>query len=331
MSNAPPISPADPIAPHCEKFLQNLTQVRRLSPHTVAGYRHDLHLFCEFCRAQALSDVARVHGADIRGWIRQLHHRGLKPKSIQRALSALRSFYKALFRDGVVTANPVTGIAAPKVPRRLPVTLDTDQTQQLLGSVRPDNVELNEHADDDWLMQRDQAIMELFYSSGLRLAELAGMDIGDIDFVEGFVHVTGKGSKERKVPLGRAASTALKTWLAARAQLQTDDDALFVSNRGSRISHRSIQARIAQHALARGLPQHVHPHMLRHAFATHVLESSGDLRAVQEMLGHANLSTTQIYTHLDFQHLAKVYDNAHPRAARRKSRDDVPADDDVAP
>jgi integrase/recombinase XerC len=329
MSNAPPTPPADPspaddpIAPRCAKFLHDLEHTRRLSPHTVASYRHDLELFCEFCRAQALTDVARVHGADIRAWIRHLHQRGLKPKSIQRSLSALRSFYTALFRDGVVTGNPVTGIAAPKVPRRLPAALDADQTMQLLDGSSSGNAE-----GEDWLMQRDQAIMELFYSSGLRLAELAGMNIGDVDFDEGFVTVTGKGRKTRKVPLGRIASSALKTWLATRTQLAADDDALFVSNRGTRISHRNIQARLTQHALTRGVPQHVHPHMLRHAFATHVLESSGDLRAVQEMLGHANLSTTQIYTHLDFQHLAKVYDSTHPRAARQKSRTTPVSDDE---
>ncbi|MET0380082.1 MAG: tyrosine recombinase XerC [Spongiibacteraceae bacterium] len=315
--------PADPIAALCEIFLHNLAQIRRLSPHTVAGYRHDLALFCEFCRTHNLDDVTRVHGADIRGWIRQLHHRGLKPKSIQRALSALRSFYKALYRDGTVTGNPATGVSAPKVARRLPVTLDADQTQQLLNS--------HEATGDDWLLVRDQAIMELFYSSGLRLAELAAMNNGDIDFSEGFVTVTGKGNKTRRVPLGRIASSALQTWLQQRALLRTDDDALFVSNRGSRISHRSIQARLAQHALTRGLPQHVHPHMLRHAFATHVLESSGDLRAVQEMLGHANLTTTQIYTHLDFQHLSKVYDSAHPRASRQKDGAKKIGSDDSAP
>ena len=309
-------SPAPLIAQHCATFLHDLTHTRRLSAHTVASYGRDLQLFGEFCAQHELDDVAQIHGADIRQWISFLRRRGLQPKSIQRALSALRSFYKNLFQQGLVKHNPVTGISAPKSARRLPVTLDADQTQQLLQSTGNDE-------GGDWLDVRDQAIMELFYSSGLRLAELAAMNRADIDFDEGFVTVTGKGNKTRKVPLGRVAASALRTWLAQRAQLivdgesPADDDALFISNRGRRISHRSIQLRIDRHAQQRGVPQHVHPHMLRHAFASHVLESSGDLRAVQEMLGHANLSTTQIYTHLDFQHLAKVYDSAHPRASRR--------------
>src|SRR5690606_22000901 len=182
-----------------------------------------------------------------------------QPKSLQRALSALRSFFKALYRDRVIDKTPLAGVSAPKAPRRLPVALDADQAKQLLdaGAAR----------DGDWLAVRDQAVMELFYSSGLRLAELAGMNLGDIDFDEGFVSVTGKGSKARKVPLGRIASAALHRWLAQRSQLGVAGEALFVSQRGGRISHRSIQARLARHALERGLPQHVHPHMLRHAFA----------------------------------------------------------------
>jgi integrase/recombinase XerC len=310
--------PGSALAQHCESFLRDLAQTRRLSAHTVASYGRDLQLFREFCAQRALDDVHAIHGADVRLFIGFLRQRGLQPKSIQRSLSALRSFYKALFRTKVVGHNPVTGISAPKSPRRLPVTLDTDQTQKLL------------EADDsaDWLHVRDQAIMELFYSSGLRLAELAAMNVADLDFDEGFVDVTGKGNKQRRVPLGRVAATALKAWLEQRAQLSADSDALFLSNRGRRISHRSIQARLAQHALTRGLPVHVHPHMLRHAFASHVLESSGDLRAVQEMLGHASLATTQIYTHLDFQHLAKVYDSAHPRANRRRT-DTAPDIDDT--
>lgn len=311
MTDAP--APLSPLAIQCERFLQNLAAVRRLSPHTVNGYRRDLALFLAFCATHKLSQPDAVDGAHARAWLRDLHQRGLQPKSMQRALSALRSFYKWMFREGEIKKTPLAGISAPKAPRRLPVALDTDQAQQLLD---------NGSSDDDWLAVRDQAIMELFYSSGLRLAELAAANLGDIDFGEGFVTVIGKGRKQRKVPLGRAASTALQTWIAQRAQLGIDGDALFVSQRKTRISHRSIQARLARHALERGLPQHVHPHMLRHAFASHVLESSGDLRAVQEMLGHANLTTTQIYTHLDFQHLAKVYDRAHPRASLRKNEDD---------
>jgi len=334
MSSAPPSStpaqstpPPSPIAQHCATFLHDLTHTRRLSAHTATSYGRDLQLFCEFCAQRKLDEVTQIHGADIRQWISFLRHRGLQPKSIQRALSALRSFYKTLFQQGLVKHNPVTGISAPKSARRLPVTLDADQTQQLLQTAGDDE-------GGDWLDVRDQAIMELFYSSGLRLAELAAMNRADIDFAEGFVTVTGKGNKTRKVPLGRIAADALQQWLAQRALLSTNDaandaandDALFISNRGRRISHRNIQMRIARHAQQRGVPQHVHPHMLRHAFASHVLESSSDLRAVQEMLGHANLSTTQIYTHLDFQHLAKVYDSAHPRASRQQP--DQPNDGD---
>jgi integrase/recombinase XerC len=322
MTNAPPlpahtVEPVSALARHCESFLRELADIRRLSAHTVTSYGRDLQLFREFCAQRGLDEVRSIHGADVRLFIAFLRHRGLQPKTIQRALSALRSFYKALLRTRVVEHNPVTGISAPKSPRRLPVALDTDQTKKLLDS----------GDDSDWLQVRDQAIMELFYSSGLRLAELAAMNIGDLDFEEGFVNVIGKGNKARRIPLGRVAATALRAWLAQRAQLAAEGDALFLSNRGRRISHRAIQARLAQHALTRDLPVHVHPHMLRHAFASHVLESSGDLRAVQEMLGHASLSTTQIYTHLDFQHLAKVYDSAHPRANRRRTDTDAGNDE----
>jgi integrase/recombinase XerC len=295
-----------PLALQCQAFLRNALEARRLSEHTIAAYQRDLDLFCQFCAARNLHDPERVHAADVRQWVAQLRHH-LGGRSVQRALSALRSLYKYLYREHAVSHNPVAGIAAPKSPRRLPQTLDADQTKQLL-----------DQAGEGFLAQRDQAMMELFYSSGLRLAELISLNVADIAFSESLVTVTGKGNRTRTVPIGRMALQALQTWLSQRATAPTENDALFVTRQGRRISARSVQVRLAQQAVLRGLPQHLHPHMLRHSFATHLLESSSDLRAVQEMLGHANLATTQIYTHLDFQHLAKVYDAAHPRATRKQ-------------
>lgn len=300
-----------PLTQHCNQFLSDLGAVRRLSPHTVAGYRRDLTEFCTFCSERGITSAAAVAGADIRMWVARLRHH-LNGRSVQRALSALRSFYKYLLREHIVTHNPATAISAPKSPRRLPKTLDIDQTQQLLESTAGDN------EDDDFLTLRDQAIMELFYSSGLRLGELIAVDVNTIDFGQGQVEVLGKGSKTRIVPVGGVALRAITAWLAVRNQASPRDNALFISRRGSRISPRTVQQRLARQSLQRGVAQHVHPHMLRHSFASHLLESSGELRSVQELLGHANLSTTQIYTHLDFQHLSKIYDSAHPRATRKK-------------
>jgi integrase/recombinase XerC len=285
--------------------------VRRLSPHTVAGYRHDLDTFCAFCEQRGITAATAVVNADVRGWIAHRRHH-LNGRSVQRALSALRSFYKYLRREHLVAHDPTTGISAPKSPRRLPSTLDIDQTQQLLEPAAAT-------ADDDFLALRDQAMMELFYSSGLRLAELIGLDVDTIDFEQGQVEVIGKGNKTRIVPVGGVALRAIQAWLRVRDLAQPTDRALFISRRGGRIGPRSVQLRIARESQQRGVAQHVHPHMLRHSFASHLLESSGELRSVQELLGHANLSTTQIYTHLDFQHLSKIYDAAHPRAARKKS------------
>ncbi|HSB96715.1 MAG TPA: tyrosine recombinase XerC [Spongiibacteraceae bacterium] len=294
------------LAQLCEQFLNDLGDIRRLSPRTVASYRHDLSSFCAFCSERDIKSAAVVANADIRLWVAHLRHR-LNGRSVQRALSALRSFYKYLQREHLVAHNPVTGISAPKSPRRLPKTLDIDQTQQLLQSP----------VENDFLALRDQAMMELFYSSGLRLSELIALDVNIIDFDQGQVIVAGKGNKTRIVPVGSIALRAIAAWLAVRAQGAPSDDALFISQRGRRISPRSVQLRVAQQSLQRGVAQHVHPHMLRHSFATHLLESSGELRSVQELLGHANLSTTQVYTHLDFQHLSKIYDSAHPRATRK--------------
>lgn len=303
-----------PLATQCRHYLDQLRDERRLSPHTVAGYGRDLKKFLELCAQQNIADGDAVCSADVRAWIAQLRRAGLQGRSVQRALSALRGLFVYRRRSGLGDNDPTRGIRAPKSERKLPRALDADRAKQLLDSRAEDG--------DDWLAQRDQAMLELFYSSGLRLAELVALDVTDLDRNEGLVSVTGKGNKRRTLPVGRMALAAIEQWLAARALLNPTVNALFLSRRGDRLSPRSVQARLAQQARERGLDQHLHPHMLRHSFASHLLESSGDLRAVQELLGHANLSTTQIYTHLDFQHLAKVYDSAHPRAGRRRNDDD---------
>ncbi len=310
-----------PLAAQCRRYLDQLRDERRLSPHTVSGYGRDLNKFLDLCTQQGISDGDAVCSADVRAWVAQLRRHGLDGRSVQRALSALRGLFGFRRRSGLGDNDPTRGIRAPKSERKLPRALDADSAKQLLDTPSDD---------DDWLAQRDQAMLELFYSSGLRLAELVALDIGDLDRHEGLVTVTGKGKKTRQVPVGRLALAAIDTWLQQRALLNPDHNALFLSRRGDRLSPRSVQARLARQAQARGLGQHLHPHMLRHSFASHLLESSGDLRAVQELLGHANLSTTQVYTHLDFQHLAKVYDSAHPRASRRRddSNDNIINGDD---
>lgn len=289
-----------------DQFLEYAATARRLSPHTLAAYRRDLTAFVEFAEAQKIADSAQCDGGHIRHFVSQRRHRGASAATISRQLSALRSFFQYQLRQGQIKANPAQGISAPKRGRRLPGTLDVDQLKHAL-----------EFAGDSAIDARDRAIMELFYSSGLRLAELASLDRYSVDMKEGLVTVTGKGNKRRTVPVGRMALNALAVWLRHRDSVATSDDALFLNNRGTRLGHRGIQARLSIRAKQQGLPQHLHPHKLRHSFASHMLESSGDLRAVQELLGHANLSTTQIYTHLDFQHLAQVYDRSHPRANRK--------------
>ena len=286
-------------------FLSHLAHERRCSPHTLAAYRRDLEDFLAFA---APADWSVVNEADLRAYLSARHREGLAPPTLQRRLSALRTLFRWLLREGAIRRDPSAGLRAPRHRRRLPATLEVDQVNALLDDLG-----------DDPLARRDQAIMELFYGSGLRLAELTSLDLGDIDLAEGLVQVTGKGRKTRRVPVGTKAREALNRWLAVRHHLAAGDEtALFVSRRGRRIAPRTIQQRLAHHGRRRGTPGRVHPHLLRHAFATHLLESSGDLRAVQELLGHASLATTQIYTHLDFQHLAQVYDQAHPRAKRRK-------------
>jgi integrase/recombinase XerC len=289
-------------------FLSRLATERRYSAHTIAAYRRDLAAFVEFLDRERIADWAAVSVHDVRRFAAEAHRRGLGARSIARRLSAVRSFLGALVTAGELPANVATQVQAPKPSRRLPATLDADQVARLL-----------EISGDDALTIRDRAILELFYSSGLRLAELVGLDIGDIDLADRTVRVTGKGSKSRVVPVGRFALEAVRAWLQARGALApVGEAALFVSRRGRRLSPRAIQLRLRHWALVQGSPTRVHPHMLRHSFATHLLESSGNLRAVQELLGHASLSTTQVYTHLDFQHLAQIYDRSHPRARRRR-------------
>ncbi len=246
----------------------------------------------------------------MRAFVSWRHRQGIGGRSLQRNLSAIRAFYKFLLDEGIVTHNPAEEIFAPKTPRKLPKALDVDQTARL--------VEIDSA---DPLAQRDRAILELMYSSGLRLSELVTLDVDEVDLDDAMVSVLGKGNKRRYVPVGRYAIEALKRWLPVRATLAgSPEEALFVSRRGQRLGARAVQERLRLWAIRQGLAVHVHPHMLRHSFASHLLESSGDLRAVQELLGHADISTTQVYTHLDFQHLAKVYDAAHPRARKKKTQ-----------
>ncbi|MFZ0488571.1 MAG: tyrosine recombinase XerC [Arenicellales bacterium] len=291
-----------------DKFFEHLKFERRLSPHTEKAYRQDLARLQSFCERREIDRWTAVDARLARTFPAELHQKGLSAASIQRILSAARALYRFLIRERQSEANPFLGIQAPKQQRRLPKTLTAEQAT-LLVSVKG----------DDPLAVRDRAIMELFYSSGLRLAELVSLDAGEIDLRDNSLRVTGKGGKTRDVPVGRYAVQAINDWLKIRGQLaNTDAPALFVSKNGARISHRSVQQRIKMWAKRQGVEQHVHPHMLRHSFASHLLESSGELRAIQELLGHANLKTTQIYTHLDFQHLAKVYDAAHPKARKKK-------------
>lgn len=290
-----------------DRFCAHLSLERRLSPHTASNYRRDLEAAAGIFASEGIDAWSAVDTQHVRMLLAQRHRAGLAPRSLQRLLSALRAFYRFLEREGEAERNPAVGVEAPKTRRRLPATLDTDQMARLLeiGDDKPETV-------------RDRAIMELFYSSGLRLAELVALGMHDVDTGDATVRVTGKGAKTRVVPVGRHALAAIRAWLRLRGQLAAaDETALFVSRRGRRISPRTIQSRVRRWAIAQGIPADVHPHMFRHSFASHLLESSGDLRAVQELLGHANISTTQIYTHLDFQHLARIYDAAHPRAKKK--------------
>lgn len=294
--------------PKIQDFLRYLGEVKRYSPHTLASYSRDLGAFRAYVVGLELETWAEVASHHVRRFMTEHHRLGLSPKSLQRRLSAIRSFYRFLLRAGAVGHNPAADLRAPRGRRRLPGALDVDQMSRLL------EIEI-----DSPLALRDAAIMELMYSSGLRLAETVACDLQDLDLRDGMLRVLGKGKKARDVPVGRLARLALERWLQERPQLaRPGEPALFVNRRGGRLSGRGVQQRLRHWARLQAVGRHVHPHMLRHSFATHLLESSGDLRAVQELLGHADISTTQIYTHLDFQHLAKIYDGAHPRARRRR-------------
>lgn len=299
-----------PFAVQVAAFATYMRSEKQFSPHTQSSYLRDIEKFQRLCAEQKYADLHEVDARLIRSAVAQLHRQGLGGKSLQRWLSSLRRFFHYCIRYNWMKINPADGIAAPKSPKKLPKTLDVDQTSQFV-----------EVTGDDFVNKRDRALVELIYSSGLRLAEVTSLNLSDIDWSDASLVVTGKGNKTRSLPIGTHAMSALKNWLEARAALaEPSEPALFISNRGTRISHRAVQLRLQQLSQQQGMDTHVHPHMLRHSFASHMLESSGDLRLVQELLGHANISTTQIYTHLDFQHLAKVYDKAHPRAGR-KTRD----------
>ena len=288
-----------------EQYLEHLKVERRMSEHTLDGYARDLRALAAWMEAAGIASLNKLGGEDVRGFIAGEHRRGLSPTSLQRRLSALRSFFKHLVARGRLPANPAQGLRAPKAVRKLPQVLDPDETAQLV-----------EVATDTPLGRRDRAMLELFYSSGLRLSELCALRWRELDLADGLVHVTGKGNKQRVVPVGSQARSALAAW---RADTPSQPTAPVFPGRGNApISPRAVQLRLRAAARAQGVWKRVHPHLLRHSFASHVLESSGDLRGVQELLGHADIATTQIYTHLDFQHLAKVYDAAHPRAKRKR-------------
>jgi integrase/recombinase XerC len=288
-------------------YLKHLGSERRLSPHTASNYARDLRALANFAERGKIDSWRRIDSQHVRMFAARSHAGGLGPRSVQRRLSAVRGFYNYLVRERAAASNPAMDVRAPKAGKRLPGTLDVDQLNQLLD-VPPENS----------LAIRDRAIMELFYSSGLRLDELVGLDTGQLDLADRMVRVLGKGSKTRIVPVGRKAIEAIREWLKIRGGVASPEEtALFVGRNGERLKHRAIQLRISYWAKRKGLPGHVHPHLFRHSFATHLLESSKDLRGVQELLGHADISTTQIYTHLDFAHLARTYDASHPRAKRK--------------
>ena len=288
-------------------FERYLRTERQMSAYTVRNYLFELKR-CEKLFAESETWLSQQHDS-LQALLAKLHRKGLGPRSLSLTLSSLKQFYEFLLREQHIQLNPATGLSAPKQAKPLPKNMDVDSVTHLL------EIDAN-----DPLSFRDKAIMELFYSSGLRLAELAALNVADIQFSQAQVKVLGKGSKERIVPIGKMALQAINQWLDLKRNIACEDDALFVTAKGKRLAHRSIQARLAKWGQEQALGVKVHPHKLRHSFATHMLESSADLRAVQELLGHANLSTTQVYTSLDFQHLAKVYDGAHPRAKKRGNR-----------
>lgn len=287
-----------------DDYLAHLSHVRRASTHTIDGYARDLATAADYFADRGIAAWPRVATADVRELMAARHRSGAKPTSLARLASALRSFYLWQMRQGRAESNPAADVRPPKKPARLPETIDVDDLARMLDAMPGDMLEI-----------RDHALLELFYTAGIRLAEAVGLDLADLDLAAGEARVLGKGNRQRSVPVGRRAHAALQRWLNERPSLAAgDESALFVSQRGTRLSRSSVARRMERWAIAHGLPVHLHPHKLRHSFATHMLESSADLRAVQELLGHANIATTQIYTHLDFAHLARVYDAAHPRA-----------------
>ena len=296
-----------PLDQHIGQFLDQLANQGRHRPATLDAYRRDLSALSAWAAKQGIDEAEQLDAARLRAFAAGEHRRGLAPRSVARRLSALRRFFAFLRQHGVINQDPLHDVRAPKSPRRLPETLDIEQVLALL------NIPL-----ENDLAYRDRAMLELFYASGLRVSELAALNWPSLDVAQGLIKVLGKGQRERIVPVGRHALSALAEW--RQRQANSEAQAMFTGSGGHRLTVRAIQKRVAYWSQRQGLDQRVHPHQLRHSFATHLLESSGDLRAIQELLGHANLSTTQVYTHLDFQHLAKVYDQAHPRARKTGER-----------
>lgn len=289
-------------------YLERIRGEGRYSSHTIGNYQRDIRRYIAFVESLELADWRAVRPHHLRSFAAGLHRKGLSGRSVQRALSSLRSFYRYLMDIGELSQSPVVDVQAPRSARKLPAVLDVDQVESLLKAQAEKPLDV-----------RDLAMLELIYSSGLRVAELVNARCSMLSLSEQQIEVVGKGNKARLLPVGKPASRALKNWLAIRQTLaKPGEDALFVSVRGTALSTRTVQKRLEVWAIRQGLPVHLHPHMLRHSFASHLLESSGDLRAVQELLGHADIATTQVYTHLDFQHLAQVYDQAHPRARRKR-------------
>ncbi len=316
-SSGGPAGGTPPLADLLARHLTHLRVERRLAERTLAMYLEAFQRLQRFAEAQEGLDLAKVQAAHVRRWAAELHRQGLAPRSIAIVLSAWRGFYRWCGRDGLVPANPVDGVRAPKAAKPLPKALSVDHA-----------VALAQHEDADGdpvLLARDHAIVELLYGCGLRVGELLGLDCrpgpraaGWVDEADATAHVLGKGGKRRSVPVGQPALRALRAWLESRGGIADPAEAaLFVSRRGGRLTASQVRSRLKRHAIRAGVPTHVHPHMLRHSFASHLLQSSGDLRAVQELLGHAHISTTQVYTQLDFGHLSKVYDAAHPRAKKK--------------
>ncbi|MBI6549554.1 tyrosine recombinase XerC [Xenorhabdus lircayensis] len=301
--------PIDLLLEPVEAFLYYLRVERRLSPLTITNYRRQLAVLAEMSLEMGVREWQELDPAKVRMFASRSRRAGLQSASLALRLSSLRSFLDWMVTQEKLDANPAKTVSAPRKKRHLPKNMDVDEVNQLL------NINLN-----DPLSVRDRTMLEVMYGAGLRLSELVGLDCCHLDLESGEVWVHGKGSKERKVPFGRVAQEWLQRWLEMRELFELEDNAVFISTQsGKRISARNVQKRFEQWGIRQGVNSHINPHKLRHSFATHILESSGDLRAVQELLGHANLSTTQIYTHLDFQHLTKVYDVAHPRAKRGKS------------